>query len=71
MDCCKEKKYSIFITDCPKTIHEVFGWSPTQVDIINDFLKKNSKFLAFTGNIDDVKKISLMLAERNISHTTK
>lgn len=80
MECCKEKKYSlslklsehekqssIFKGDVVKTLTEIFQLTEIQSNMIVEFTVKRGKCEMFSGNMEEISKITPKLAERGIS----
>jgi len=80
MECCKEKKYSlslklsdhekqssIFKTNTANVLSELFQLTALQSNLIVEFAIKRGKCEMFSGNIDEISKVTPKLAEQNIS----
>lgn len=80
MECCKEKKYSLSLTlnehqtqssiyksIVVKALSEVLGLTEIQSNMIVEFAVKRGKCEMFSGNMDEISKLTPKLAENNIS----
>lgn len=80
MDCCKEKKYSLGLilnehqkqssihkSNVVRTLTEVLGLTEMQSNLIVEFATKRGKCEMFSGNTDEISKLTPKLAENNIS----
>lgn len=80
MECCKEKKYSLGLTlnehekqssirksIIAKTLVEALGLTEIQSNLIVEFAVKRGKCEMFSGNMDEISKLTPKLAENNIS----
>lgn len=80
MECCKEKKYSLGLTlnahqrqssiyksSVVKTLTDVLGLTEIQSNLIVEFAVKRGKCEMFSGNMDEISKLTPKLAENNIS----
>ena len=74
MACCTESKYNLLLTDKSSNLSalkSICEYTDLQITNAQNYLIKYGSFLLKSGPIDEVRKLSLKLAEKSISHEIK
>lgn len=67
---CKESQVNLYLNNIVNLDQciDIFGWDDFQVDLIKDIIEHRGKFLAKSAKKTEIQKISLLLAEKKVSH---
>lgn len=69
MDCCKETKYNLYLTDTRTSeISDLFNWDDVQIKTISEFVQSRGKFLIVSDVKEKIQSLSVELARRKIKH---